>query len=204
MIGPNVSLITSGHPPEPSQRRAGVVVKPIVIGENVWISACVIIIGAVTGLETATMDPKGHFRENSMRQGSANWARRLRMLSLSWIALVFVLIGVEYLKEDNGVFVYRRGAIASQGYQFGMPDGKTYVITQKEREEWVSRERDVILNGAGTFFRPKSSSMTALNSIPPFMGFHIERILGFMLAGAFILNFLAVHLEKSPTADVDS
>ena len=31
MIGPNVSLITSGHPVEPSRRRDGVVAKPIVI-----------------------------------------------------------------------------------------------------------------------------------------------------------------------------
>ena len=138
-----------------------------------------------------------------MRQESPNWARRLRMISLSWIALIFLLTGIEYLSEDNGVFVYRRGAMASQGYQFGMPDGKTYVITQEEHEEWVSRERDIILNGPGTFLRPKSSSMTALNSIPPFMAFRIERILGFMLAGAFALNLMAVHLEPSTTADVD-
>jgi acetyltransferase-like isoleucine patch superfamily enzyme len=48
MIGPNVSLITSGHPLEPSQRRAGVVAKPIVIGKNVWVAAGVTIIGGVT------------------------------------------------------------------------------------------------------------------------------------------------------------
>jgi acetyltransferase-like isoleucine patch superfamily enzyme len=48
MIGPNVSLITSGHPIEPSQRRAGVVAKPIVIERNVWIAAGATIIGGVT------------------------------------------------------------------------------------------------------------------------------------------------------------
>ena len=48
MIGPNVSLITSGHPLEPSQRRAGVVAKPIVIERNVWIAAGATIIGGVT------------------------------------------------------------------------------------------------------------------------------------------------------------
>ncbi|HEV2573104.1 MAG TPA: DapH/DapD/GlmU-related protein [Beijerinckiaceae bacterium] len=48
MIGPNVSLITSGHPVEPSQRRAGVTAKPIVIERNVWIAAGAIIIGGVT------------------------------------------------------------------------------------------------------------------------------------------------------------
>jgi acetyltransferase-like isoleucine patch superfamily enzyme len=48
MIGPNVSIITSGHPVEPSQRRAFVVAKPIVIERNVWIAADVTIIGGVT------------------------------------------------------------------------------------------------------------------------------------------------------------
>jgi acetyltransferase-like isoleucine patch superfamily enzyme len=48
MIGPNVSIITSGHPIEPSQRRAAVVAKPIAIGRNVWIAAGVTIIGGLT------------------------------------------------------------------------------------------------------------------------------------------------------------
>ncbi len=48
MIGPNVSLITSGHPIEPSERFASVIAKPIVIESNVWIAAGVIIIGGVT------------------------------------------------------------------------------------------------------------------------------------------------------------
>ena len=48
MIGPNVSLITSGHPVEPSQRRAFVIAKPIVIGRNVWIVAGATIVGGVT------------------------------------------------------------------------------------------------------------------------------------------------------------
>jgi acetyltransferase-like isoleucine patch superfamily enzyme len=48
MIGPNVSIITSGHPVEPSQRRALVVARPIVIERNVWIAAGATIIGGVT------------------------------------------------------------------------------------------------------------------------------------------------------------
>ena len=48
VIGPNVSIITSGHPLEPSQRRAVVVAKPIAIERNVWIAAGVTIIGGVT------------------------------------------------------------------------------------------------------------------------------------------------------------
>jgi acetyltransferase-like isoleucine patch superfamily enzyme len=48
MIGPNVSLITTGHPLEPSQRRSVTVGKPIVIERNVWIAAGAIVIGGVT------------------------------------------------------------------------------------------------------------------------------------------------------------
>jgi acetyltransferase-like isoleucine patch superfamily enzyme len=48
MIGPNVSIITTGHPIEPSQRRAIVIAKPIVIERNVWIAAGATIIGGVT------------------------------------------------------------------------------------------------------------------------------------------------------------
>ncbi len=48
MIGPNVSIITTGHPLEPSQRRAAVIAKPIAIEKNVWIAANATIIGGVT------------------------------------------------------------------------------------------------------------------------------------------------------------
>jgi len=48
MIGPNVSLITSGHPIAPSKRRAFVTAKPIVIERNVWVAAGATIIGGVT------------------------------------------------------------------------------------------------------------------------------------------------------------
>src|SRR5579872_1748546 len=48
MIGPNVSLITTGHPLEPSQRRDSVIAKPIVIERRVWVAAGATIIGGVT------------------------------------------------------------------------------------------------------------------------------------------------------------
>jgi acetyltransferase-like isoleucine patch superfamily enzyme len=48
MIGPNVSIITTGHPVEPSQRRAATIGKPIVIEKGVWIAVGAIIIGGVT------------------------------------------------------------------------------------------------------------------------------------------------------------
>jgi acetyltransferase-like isoleucine patch superfamily enzyme len=55
MIGPNVSIITSGHPIEPSQRRAFVIAKPITIERNVWIAADVTIIGGVRVGENAVV-----------------------------------------------------------------------------------------------------------------------------------------------------
>jgi acetyltransferase-like isoleucine patch superfamily enzyme len=48
MIGPNVSIITTGHPLEPSQRRTATIGKPIVIEKGVWIAAGAIILGGVT------------------------------------------------------------------------------------------------------------------------------------------------------------
>lgn len=48
MIGPNVSIITTGHPLDPVQRRAVTIGKPIRIEKNVWIAAGVTIIGGVT------------------------------------------------------------------------------------------------------------------------------------------------------------
>jgi len=48
MIGPNVSILTTGHPLDPLQRRAATIGKPIVIERNVWIAAGATIIGGVT------------------------------------------------------------------------------------------------------------------------------------------------------------
>ncbi|OZM71124.1 transferase [Amycolatopsis antarctica] len=48
MIGPDVSLISSGHPLAPAERRSGVTSAPITIGRNVWIGASAIILQGVT------------------------------------------------------------------------------------------------------------------------------------------------------------
>lgn len=48
MIGPNVNIITTGHPLDPSQRRSVTIGKPIVIERNVWIAAGATVIGGVT------------------------------------------------------------------------------------------------------------------------------------------------------------
>ena len=48
MIGPNVNIITTGHALKPSERRAYIEAKPIVIEKGVWIAASVTIIGGVT------------------------------------------------------------------------------------------------------------------------------------------------------------
>lgn len=55
MIGPNVSIITSGHLLDPARRRAFVTAKPIVIERNVWIAAGATIIGGVTIGENAVV-----------------------------------------------------------------------------------------------------------------------------------------------------
>jgi acetyltransferase-like isoleucine patch superfamily enzyme len=55
MIGPNVSLITAGHPLQPSQRRAATIGKPIAIERNVWIATGATVIGGVTIGENAVV-----------------------------------------------------------------------------------------------------------------------------------------------------
>ncbi len=48
-LGPGVSLLTEGHPPDAVVRRAGVVfAKPITIGDDVWIGANGLVLGGVT------------------------------------------------------------------------------------------------------------------------------------------------------------
>jgi acetyltransferase-like isoleucine patch superfamily enzyme len=48
MIGPNVSLLTTGHPTGVAERRTGITVAPIRIGANVWIGAGATVLGGVT------------------------------------------------------------------------------------------------------------------------------------------------------------
>jgi acetyltransferase-like isoleucine patch superfamily enzyme len=48
MLGPNVSLVTSGHPTPVAERRDGITVAPIAIGANVWIGAGATVLGGVT------------------------------------------------------------------------------------------------------------------------------------------------------------
>ncbi len=48
MIGPSVSLITSGHPVDPAKRRSGITAAPIRIEAGVWIGASVMITQGVT------------------------------------------------------------------------------------------------------------------------------------------------------------
>lgn len=55
MIGPNVSLITTSHPLDPSSRRSTTIGKPIAIGKGVWIGAGAIVIGGVSVGENAVI-----------------------------------------------------------------------------------------------------------------------------------------------------
>ncbi|RMI34474.1 DapH/DapD/GlmU-related protein [Streptomyces triticirhizae] len=48
MLGPNVSLISSGHPLDPDRRRSEVTSAPIRIERNVWIGASAVVLQGVT------------------------------------------------------------------------------------------------------------------------------------------------------------
>lgn len=48
LLGPNVTLLSSGHPTAVAERRAGITVAPIAIGANVWIGAGATVVGGVT------------------------------------------------------------------------------------------------------------------------------------------------------------
>jgi acetyltransferase-like isoleucine patch superfamily enzyme len=48
MIGPNVQLISSGHPLDPATRRREITTAPIRIGRGVWIAAGAIVLQGVT------------------------------------------------------------------------------------------------------------------------------------------------------------
>lgn len=48
MLGPNVSLLTAGHPTPVADRRAGITIAPILIGANVWLGAGATVLGGVT------------------------------------------------------------------------------------------------------------------------------------------------------------
>ena len=48
LLGPNVSLISSGHPLDPATRRTTIVAAPIVLERNVWIGAGAIVLQGVT------------------------------------------------------------------------------------------------------------------------------------------------------------
>ncbi|HEV7722732.1 MAG TPA: sugar O-acetyltransferase [Iamia sp.] len=48
MVGPNVSLLTSGHPLDPATRRRAITAAPIRLGRNVWIGAAAIVLQGVT------------------------------------------------------------------------------------------------------------------------------------------------------------
>jgi acetyltransferase-like isoleucine patch superfamily enzyme len=92
MLGPNVSLLTTGHPTAVADRRAGITLAPIHIGANVWIGAGATVLGGVTvgdgavvaagavvsrDLPPATLiagvPARGHPRSELIRSSGARW-----------------------------------------------------------------------------------------------------------------------------------
>jgi acetyltransferase-like isoleucine patch superfamily enzyme len=55
LIGPRVSLISSGHPLDPEQRRRQIVAAPIVIERNVWLAVGAMVLQGVTVGEDAVV-----------------------------------------------------------------------------------------------------------------------------------------------------
>jgi acetyltransferase-like isoleucine patch superfamily enzyme len=55
MIGPNVQLISSGHPLDPATRRSQITTAPIRIGRGVWIAAGATVLQGVTVGEDAVV-----------------------------------------------------------------------------------------------------------------------------------------------------
>jgi acetyltransferase-like isoleucine patch superfamily enzyme len=82
MIGPNVSLITAGHPLDPSQRRTATIGNPIVIQKGVWIAAGAIVIGGVTVGENSVVAAGSVVTKNVPRNTlvGGNPARTIRSI----------------------------------------------------------------------------------------------------------------------------
>ena len=55
MIGPNVQLISSGHPLDPATRRALITTAPVHIGRGAWIAAGATVLQGVTVGEDAVV-----------------------------------------------------------------------------------------------------------------------------------------------------
>jgi acetyltransferase-like isoleucine patch superfamily enzyme len=55
MIGPNVSLISSGHPLDPATRRSEITAAPVRIGRGVWIATGAMVLQGVSVGEDAVV-----------------------------------------------------------------------------------------------------------------------------------------------------
>jgi acetyltransferase-like isoleucine patch superfamily enzyme len=55
MLGPNVQLISSGHPLDPETRRSQITTGPIHIGRGAWIAAGATVLQGVTVGEDAVV-----------------------------------------------------------------------------------------------------------------------------------------------------
>lgn len=80
MVGPGVTLITSGHPVPPAERREYITAAPIVLGDNVWIGAGVTVLPGVTigrgSVVGAGAVVTGDVPENTLVTGPAATVRR--------------------------------------------------------------------------------------------------------------------------------
>jgi hypothetical protein len=134
----NVSIITSGHPVEPSRRRAFTTAKSIVIERNVWIAAGATIIGGVTvgensvvaagSVVTRTFPPillSEETRRGSFVRLPTEGATFLRLSKLPdfrpEIAVAAVLISAAKTKAARGPLRVRLRRTLSEQISSGVP-----------------------------------------------------------------------------------
>lgn len=67
LIGPNVTLCTTGHPIDPEHRGDGMYSFPITIGDNVWLGANVVVLPDVTIGENSVIGAR--FYRNKRHSG---------------------------------------------------------------------------------------------------------------------------------------
>ena len=142
MIGPNVSVITTGHPLEPSQRRAATIGKPIVIEKGVWIAAGAIIIGGVTVGEHS-VGAAGSVVTKDLPANSLVGGNPARVIRSNWRLSEPPQQGAKYSRKSFRRFRRRRRPFRGR-FGWGRVRGRARapcVSVRRERRPCVGRSR---------------------------------------------------------------
>ena len=142
MIGPNVSVITTGHPLEPPQRRAATIGKPIVIEKGVWIAAGAIIIGGVTVGEHSVV-AAGSVVTKDVHANSLVGGNPARVIRSNWRLSEPPQQGAKYSRKSFRRFRRRRRPFRGR-FGWGRVRGRARapcVSVRRERRPCVGRSR---------------------------------------------------------------